>query len=126
MHCATRRAALRPRWLASATPTARRKDCVGQSPPTNKGGPRTAKPQDRPKNVPASADQPPAGVSSAASVTAAGRRRRYPLADVSRYRPVNGRGRDALSIRCPFCKGIHLGRIRPGIERCGPRLTCRR
>jgi len=78
----------------------------------------------RPTNAPASAaDKHPAWVSSAASVTAAGRRRQYPLADASRYRPVNGRGRDGLSIRCPYCKGLHLGRIRPGIEPGGPRRT---
>jgi hypothetical protein len=123
MHCATRRAVLRPRWLASASPTVRRKDCVGQSPPMNKGGPWAAKPKDRPKNAPASADQPPAGASSAASLKGTGRKRRYPLADASHYQPVNGRGRDALSIRCPFCKGIHLGRVRPGTEPGGPRRT---
>lgn len=128
MHCATRRAALRPRWLASATPTARRKDCVGQSPPMNKGGPRAAKPQDRPKNAPASANESPSGLSYAPSVTRDGgehrsRRVQYPQADASRYEPVPGRGRPALSIRCPYCGGVHLGRLRDGSPAGGLRRT---
>ncbi len=51
---------------------------VTMSPPRNeRSGPRTAKPEDRPKNAPASAaDQPPAGASSAAIVRQRGRKRR--------------------------------------------------
>jgi hypothetical protein len=80
-------------------------------------------PDDHPENAPASADQPPAGASSAASVKVARDDRRYPPADASRYMPVNGRGQDALSIRCPRCGGVHLGRVRPGTEPGGPRRT---
>ena len=46
-----------------------------------------------------------------------------PLADASRYEPVNGRGREWLSIRCPYCKGVHLARLRPGAKPGGPRRT---
>jgi hypothetical protein len=52
-----------------------------------------------------------------------GRGRRYPRADASRYEPVSGRGQEALSIRCPYCSGVHLGRLRPGAEPGGPRRT---
>lgn len=119
MHCATRRAALRPRWLASATPTARRKDCVGQSPPTNKGGPWAAKPKDRPKNAPASAaDQPPAGASSAAIIRQRGRKRRAArrceaiTCRVSLLIPDEQRSWWHYLARCPVCGRPHLGRSR--------------
>jgi hypothetical protein len=59
-----------------------------------------------------------------------GRRRRaarrieqYPRADASLYEPVRGRGLEWLSIRCPYCAGVHLGRLRPGTEPGGPRRT---
>jgi hypothetical protein len=94
-------------------------------PPGMTRGRPAGRPTSRPTFAPASAaDQPQAlGASSAASVKAAGRRRQYPLADASRYEPINGRGRDALSIRCSFCKGIHLGRVRPRTEPGGPTRT---
>jgi hypothetical protein len=52
-------------------------------------------------------------------------RRRHPylVASASHYPPVNGRGRDWLSLRCPHCGGIHLARLRPGAEPGGPRRT---
>jgi hypothetical protein len=59
----------------------------------------------------------------AASVKGARPRHRYPRADASLYEPVNGRGRGWLSIRCPHCRGVHLGRLRPGTEPGGPRRT---
>jgi hypothetical protein len=130
MHCATRRAALRPRWLASATPTARRKDCVGQSPPTNKDGPRAAKPQDRPTFAPASAaDQPPAGASSAAIVRQAGgkhrkaRGPRIPAVFASVYEPCEGRSQWAFAYICPWCHLGHLGRAKTEADVTGPRRS---
>ena len=59
----------------------------------------------------------------AASVKGARPRHRYPRADASLYEPVNGRGREWLSIRCPHCRGVHLGRLRPGTEPGGPTRT---
>jgi hypothetical protein len=47
---------------------------------------------------------------------AARRREQYPRADASLYEPVRGRGLEWLSIRCPYCAGVHLGRLRPGTE----------
>ena len=85
-------------------------------------------PNDHPKNAPASADKSPSGLSSVASVDRddGGRRERrgqYPQADASRYEPVPGRGRPALSIRCPYCGGVHLGRLRDGSPAGGLRRT---
>jgi hypothetical protein len=59
----------------------------------------------------------------AASVKAARQRGQYPRADASLYAPVTGRGREWLSIRCPYCAGVHLSRLRPGTLPDGPRRT---
>jgi hypothetical protein len=93
------------------------------SPPRNARGRPPGHPSSRPDNAPASAAEEAEGASSAASVRVARRRRQYPLADASRYEPVNGRGREWLSIRCPYCKGVHLARLRPGAKPGGPRRT---
>lgn len=128
--CATGSRGIRPRhqpsaaswptcWSGVVTPMSRHRNAEGRPP----GG-------SRPKNAPASADQPPSpGASSALSVTCgggksgSGRRGQYPRADASHYEPVTGRGRDRLSIRCPYCAGVHLSRLRPGALPGGPRRT---
>ncbi len=51
------------------------------------------------------------------------RRRRRPVADASLYEPVTGRTWHWLSIRCPYCGGVHLGRVRDRSEAEGPRRT---
>jgi hypothetical protein len=122
--CGTGLPGIRPRHERSAAswPTCS-SEAVTMSRSRNARGRPPGK-SSRPTIAPASADQhPDQRASSAASVRVASGNRRYPLADASRYEPVNGRGRDALSIRCPFCKGIHLGRVRPGTEPGGPRRT---
>lgn len=49
--------------------------------------------------------------------------RQYPTANASLYAPAPGRTLPALSIRCPWCDGVHLGRLRPGAEPGGVRRT---
>lgn len=49
------------------------------------------------------------------------RRPSYPIAPASLYRPVPGRRMWWLSIRCPRCAGVHLGRLRPESEPGGKR-----
>ena len=122
MHCATRRAALRPRWLASATPTARRKDCVGQSPPTNKGGPRAAKPQDRHQNI-ATATAKRRRPSPGVMVRQGSRRYRYLVASASLYEPTCQRTWWWISLRCPWCGAVHLHRVRREQDAGGVRRT---
>jgi len=51
------------------------------------------------------------------------RRGRYPLASASLYTPVPGRGWCWLSIRCPRCGGVHLGRVRSESQAAGLRRT---
>lgn len=50
-------------------------------------------------------------------------RRRYPEASASLYQPVAGRSWWWLSIRCPKCRGVHLGRVRDESEAAGARRT---
>lgn len=57
------------------------------------------------------------------SVRRGPRTRQYPVASASLYEPVPGRGRVWLSIRCPRCHGVHLGRLRPGATPGGLRRT---
>ena len=53
------------------------------------------------------------------------RRRRRRRADASLYEPVPGRSWWWLSIRCPWCGGTHLGRVRREAQAAGPRrLAC--
>jgi hypothetical protein len=92
---------------------------VTMSPP-NGNGPGAITPQGRP-DVQLAATATPG--TSLPSVRRGGRKRRYPVASASHYRPVNGRGRDWLSIRCPRCGGVHLARLRPGTQPGGPRRT---
>jgi hypothetical protein len=79
-----------------------------------------------PKNAPASAAEEPQTLEAppVAAIVRQGRRKhRYPLASASHYAPANGRSRDWLSIRCPYCAGVHLGRLQPGTVPGGPRRT---
>jgi hypothetical protein len=48
-------------------------------------------------------------------------RRRAPLASASLYEPAAGRTWWWLSIRCPHCGSVHLGRVREEGEADGPR-----
>jgi hypothetical protein len=57
----------------------------------------------------------------AVSVRPGTRRRRYLRADASLYEPVPGREWYWLSIRCPHCGGVHLGRVRQETKAAGPR-----
>jgi hypothetical protein len=55
----------------------------------------------------------------------AGRRRPRPIASASLYYPVPGRGWYWLSIRCPYCHGTHLGRVRDQAKAAGNRrVSC--
>lgn len=101
-------------------------------PSPNGGGPEGTTPQGLTENKssPRTADKP-AESASASSIgeDAAGRKkrgrtsRRPPRASASLYAPVPGRGLVALSIRCPRCGGVHMGRVRPGTEAAGKRRT---
>jgi hypothetical protein len=118
MRRATQRAALQPRCPAPATPTARRKDRVGQSPPTKEDGPLGG---GRPENTSAAAKQ--AG-SALASVRPAVRNRRYPAAaSASLYEPACERTWWWLSVRCPHCGSVHLHRVRREEDAGGARRT---
>ena len=123
MHCATQRAALRPRWLASPTPTVRRKDCVGQSPPMNKGGPRAAKPQDRHQNTATATATAKQQVAPVAMVRQGRRWHRYPIASASLYAPSCERTWWWISLRCPLCGSVHLHRVRNEEDADGVRRT---
>jgi hypothetical protein len=85
-------------------------------------------PDDHPKDAPASANEfPSLGPSSALSVTRGyvKRRVRRRQADASLYEPVPGRAGWWLSVRCPWCGGVHLGRVRHEAQAGGPRhLAC--
>jgi hypothetical protein len=50
-------------------------------------------------------------------------RKQAPTVSASLYFPVNGRGWWWLSIRCPWCRGVHLGRVRDERLAAGPRRT---
>jgi hypothetical protein len=64
---------------------------------------------------------------SAVSLSGRARTRRYPRADASLYEPAPGRGRFWLSLRCPFCRGVHLCRLRDESQAGGPRrIPCGR
>ena len=53
------------------------------------------------------------------------RRERRPIANASLYYPVPGRGMYWLSIRCPYCGGTHLGRVREEVQAGGNRrVSC--
>lgn len=47
--------------------------------------------------------------------------RRLPLASASLYAPCAGRNWWWLSIRCPACCAVHLGRVREEDQAPGPR-----
>jgi hypothetical protein len=48
-------------------------------------------------------------------------------ASASLYLPDSRRTRAALSIRCPYCAQVHLGRVSPGTDAEGPRrMACGR
>jgi hypothetical protein len=49
------------------------------------------------------------------------RSRRLPIASASLYEPAAGRTQWWLSIRCPHCGSVHLGRVRTESEAPGPR-----
>lgn len=94
---------------------------------TRKEGWPPGHPDDHPKNAPASADKPSPRDSSGLSVTpgAGSPRLRRRRADASLYEPVPGRSWWWLSIRCPWCSGTHLGRVRQEDQAGGPRrLSC--
>ena len=93
-------------------------------PPTKEDGPRGL-----------TGDRPNASKSAitAAIVTrdddtrpaSARRRTRRPIASASLYHPVPGRGMYWLSIRCPYCGGTHLGRVREEAQAGGARrVSC--
>jgi hypothetical protein len=47
--------------------------------------------------------------------------RQLPIASASLYAPSAGRSQWWLSIRCPHCDGIHLGRVHEEHQAPGPR-----
>jgi hypothetical protein len=80
--------------------------------------------QDRPaKSAPAIAAKQQDEGTVVPSLGGRGLERQYPRADASLYEPVPGRGLVALPIRCPRCRGVHLGRVRPGTKPGGVRRT---
>ena len=88
-------------------------------PPPNGNGPLEG---GRPKT---SAAAKQAEGSRAVSVRRGTRRRQYLRADASLYEPVPGRDWYWLSIRCPHCGGVHLGRVRQEAKAAGPRrIAC--
>jgi hypothetical protein len=48
-------------------------------------------------------------------------RRRAPLASASLYEPAAGRTWWWISLRCPHCGSVHLGRVREEANAEGPR-----
>jgi hypothetical protein len=93
------------------------------APPEKRSGPGLAI-QDRPaKSAPAAAAKQQDEGTVVPSLGGRGQERQYPRADASLYEPVPGRGRVALSIRCPYCSGVHLGRLSPDAEPGGRRRT---
>lgn len=93
-------------------------------PPPRNGAGRPPTQEERPAENTSSAAAKQTGTgSSLVIVRQDDRTRRYPRADASLYEPVSGRGRAALSIRCPICGGVHLGRLRPGTDPDGKRRT---
>lgn len=51
------------------------------------------------------------------------RQRRLPLANASLYEPAAGRTWWWISLRCPHCGSVHLGRVREEEQAGGPRRT---
>ena len=49
------------------------------------------------------------------------RRLRLPAASASLYEPASGRTWWWISLRCPHCGSVHLGRVRTEAEAAGPR-----
>ena len=102
---------------------------MGQSPPTNKDGPRAAKPEDRHQNTAAAAKQqgaPTRIVSQGGKKRRAARRREAMTARVSLLVPDEQRTRWHYLVRCPACGRPHLGRSRELTGVTGTRrLPCR-
>lgn len=94
-----------------------------RSPDDARGGPGDPTPRDRPTDDTAAAKRADAATSLAGGSDRRTERRRPPRASASLYAPVLGRSQDALSIRCPRCGGVHMGRVRPGTEAAGKRRT---
>jgi DNA-directed RNA polymerase subunit RPC12/RpoP len=97
-------------------------------PPRMTKGRRPGRPDRRPKNAPASADESPSGLSSALSVTRddgkrRSRRGRYPQANASLYEPACQRTWWWISLRCPWCGSVHLHRVRREQDAGGVRRT---
>jgi hypothetical protein len=80
-------------------------------PPDKKMGRRPAK-TTHPKITPAAA---------IITVPTGSTRRSRPVASASLYHPVPGRTLFSLSIRCPYCQGTHLGRVREERQAAGRR-----
>jgi hypothetical protein len=84
---------------------------------------------DHPKNAPASANESPSPEPSyALSVTRGDGKRRsrrggYPLASASLYEPACERTWWWISLRCPWCKSVHLHRVRHEEDAGGVRRT---
>jgi hypothetical protein len=99
-------------------------------PPTNaRSGPRIAQPGNRPSKSTSAATAKQQGITPTGTILGAGRHKRdgYPVASASLYAPVAGRVRWWLSVRCPFCGGIHLCRLSEESLAEGPRkLRCGR
>lgn len=51
------------------------------------------------------------------------RRGRLPMANASLYAPAANRSWWWISLRCPHCGSVHLGRVRTEAEAGGPRRT---
>jgi hypothetical protein len=57
----------------------------------------------------------------AVSAAVPARRRQLPVASASLYEPAAGRTWWWLSMRCPHCGSVHLGRVRAEADAPGPR-----
>jgi hypothetical protein len=86
----------------------------------DEGGPLGTTPGSRPQSQ---------ALAKAPNVTAivARRSRRLPVANASLYEPAAGRTWWWISLRCPHCGSVHLGRVRTEGEAGGPhRAGCGR
>jgi hypothetical protein len=78
-------------------------------------------PENRP--LPESADSPAATTDALIVRQRRPRKRHYPLASASLYAPANARTWWWISLRCPWCKAVHLHRVRSEQDAGGVRRT---
>ena len=115
-----------PRRLHSAASWPLSWPAVTPMPPDNvKGRPPVASQASGPDAKSATITAASIARDAGARPASARRRARRPIANTSLYYPVPGRGLYWLPIRCPYCRGTHLGRVREEIKAGGNRrVSC--